>query len=209
MRSMNYRVFKRIFDFISALLLFICVSPLFLILMILVRINLGTPIFFIQTRTGMKMKQFNLIKFRSMTNEKDENGNFLPDEKRQTKFGGFLRSSSLDELPELLNIIKGDMSVIGPRPLPPIYDPYYAEKELIRFDVKGGLIPPDSIDSQAVISWDKQFEYDADYAENLSFEKDIRIFLSVFKIILKRENTNYGNYVREPLSIERKDKKYR
>lgn len=177
--------------------------------MILVRINLGTPIFFIQTRTGMKMKQFNLIKFRSMTNEKDENGNFLPDEKRQTKFGGFLRSSSLDELPELLNIIKGDMSVIGPRPLPPIYDPYYAEKELIRFDVKGGLIPPDSIDSQAVISWDKQFEYDADYAENLSFEKDIRIFLSVFKIILKRENTNYGNYVREPLSIERKDKKYR
>ena len=200
---MLFRVFKRMFDIVSATLLLIVISPLFLVMMILVRFKLGTPVFFTQERTGMHQKKFKLIKFRSMTNEKDENGNLLPDEVRQTKFGGMMRSLSIDELPELLCIIKGDMSVIGPRPLPPTYDAYYTEKELKRFDVRGGLIPPDSVDSEAVISWDKQFEYEAKYAENLSLKNDLKIFFNVFKIIFQRRQTEYGNFVREPLNKER------
>ena len=147
---MLFRLFKRMFDIISATLLLVVISPLFLVMMILVRFKLGTPVFFTQERTGMHQKKFKLIKFRSMTNEKDENGNLLPDEVRQTKFGGMMRSLSIDELPELLCIIKGDMSVIGPRPLPPTYDAYYTEKELKRFDVRGGLIPPDSVDPEGI-----------------------------------------------------------
>ncbi len=200
---MLFRLFKRMFDIISATLLLVVISPLFLVMMILVRFKLGTPVFFTQERTGMHQKKFKLIKFRSMTNEKDENGNLLPDEVRQTKFGGMMRSLSIDELPELLCIIKGDMSVIGPRPLPPTYDAYYTEKELKRFDVRGGLIPPDSVDPEAVISWDKQFEYEARYAENLSLKNDLKIFFNVFKIIFQRRQTEYGNFVREPLNKER------
>lgn len=200
---MLFRLFKRMFDIISATLLLVVISPLFLVMMILVRFKLGAPVFFTQERTGMHQKKFKLIKFRSMTNEKDENGNLLPDEVRQTKFGGMMRSLSIDELPELLCIIKGDMSVIGPRPLPPTYDAYYTEKELKRFDVRGGLIPPDSVDSEAVISWDKQFEYEAKYAENLSLKNDLKIFFNVFKIIFQRRQTEYGNFVREPLNKER------
>lgn len=200
---MLFRLFKRMFDIISATLLLVIISPLFLVMMILVRFKLGTPVFFTQERTGMHQKKFKLIKFRSMTNEKDENGNLLPDEARQTKFGGMMRSLSIDELPELLCIIKGDMSVIGPRPLPPTYDAYYTEKELKRFDVRGGLIPPDSVDPEAVISWDKQFEYEAKYAENLSLKNDLKIFFNVFKIIFQRRQTEYGNFVREPLNKER------
>lgn len=200
---MLFRLFKRMFDIISATLLLVVISPLFLVMMILVRFKLGTPVFFTQERTGMHQKKFKLIKFRSMTNAKDENGNLLPDEVRQTKFGGMMRSLSIDELPELLCIIKGDMSVIGPRPLPPTYDAYYTEKELKRFDVRGGLIPPDSVDSEAVISWDKQFEYEAKYAENLSLKNDLKIFFNVFKIIFQRRQTEYGNFVREPLNKER------
>lgn len=204
---MLFRAFKRVFDFVSALLLFIVISPLFLVLMILVRVKLGSPIFFTQERTGLHQKRFRLIKFRSMTNERDAEGNLLPDEKRQTKFGGFLRSSSLDELPELLCIIKGDMSVIGPRPLPPVYDDYYTERELKRFEVRGGLIPPDSVDASAVISWDKQFEYEAQYAESLSLINDVKIFFNVFKIIFQRRNTDYGSFVRKSLSEEREKQK--
>ena len=200
---MLFRLFKRMFDIISATLLLVVISPLFLVMMILVRFKLGTPVFFTQERTGMHQKKFKLIKFRSMTNEKDENGNLLPDEVRQTKFGGMMRSLSIDELPELLCIIKGDMSVIGPRPLPPKYDAYYTEIELKRFDVRGGLIPPDSVDPEAVISWDKQFEYEAKYAENLSLKNDLKIFFNVFKIIFQRRQTEYGNFVREPLNKER------
>lgn len=200
---MLFRLFKRMFDIISATLLLVVISPLFLVMMILVRFKLGTPVFFTQERTGMHQKKFKLIKFRSMTNEKDENGNLLPDKVRQTKFGGMMRSLSIDELPELLCIIKGDMSVIGPRPLPPTYDAYYTEKELKRFDVRGGLIPPDSVDPEAVISWDKQFEYEAKYAENLSLKNDLKIFFNVFKIIFQRRQTEYGNFVREPLNKER------
>ena len=205
---MVFRVFKRGFDIVSSLLLLVIISPLFFLLMIMVRVNLGSPVFFTQVRSGMNRNSFKLIKFRSMTNAKDKNGELLPDEKRQTKFGGFLRSTSLDELPELFCILKGDMSVIGPRPLPPMYDSYYTEREMKRFEVRGGLIPPDSVDTHAVITWDKQFEYEANYAEHLSLKNDVKIFFSVFKIVLQRRNTDYGNFVRKPLNEERV-KKYR
>lgn len=143
------------------------------------------------------------MKFRTMTNAKDKNGNLLPDDERFTKFGRWLRSTSLDELPELLNIIKGDMSVIGPRPLPPIYNDYYKPEEMSRFNVRAGLVTPDSIDPDPIISWDKQFEYEAEYGRNLSLRKDVKIFVGVFRILFKRTETDYGEYVREVLNIER------
>ncbi len=200
-----YKIFKRCFDFMSSLLLFIVISPLFLVLVLLVRIKMGSPVMFHQVRTGKGMKPFGMTKFRTMTNETDKEGNLLPDEQRQTKFGKWLRSSSLDELPELLNIIKGDMSVIGPRPLPPIYDDYYSEEEKKRFKVRGGLITPDSVDPNPVISWDKQLQYEADYGENVSLIKDLKIFIGVFRILLRRTETDYGEYVREALNVERKN----
>lgn len=198
-----YGVIKRCFDFISAFILLLIVSPLFLILVGLVRLKLGSPIFFKQLRTGMNYKKFNMIKFRTMTDERDSNGILLPDELRQTKFGAFLRSSSLDEIPELLLIIKGDMSVIGPRPLPPQYDRYYTEREKKRFCVRSGLIPPDSVEDSAIISWDKQLECEAEYAESVSLKKDIKILLAAVKIVFKRNETNYGTYIRKSLDAER------
>lgn len=202
-----YLVFKRCFDLLSSLSLLIIISPLFLILALLVRIKMGNPIMFHQVRTGKGMKQFGMTKFRTMTNATDEKGNLLPDEQRQTKFGKWLRSSSLDELPELLNIIKGDMSVIGPRPLPPIYDQYYTEEEKKRFNVRGGLITPDSIYPNPVISWNKQLAYEADYGENVSLKTDLKIFFGVFRILLRRTETDYGKFVREALNVERSNMK--
>lgn len=198
-----YKIFKRCFDFSSALLLLIVISPLFLILALLVKMKLGSPIFFHQIRSGKGMKPFGMIKFRTMTDERDAQGNILPDEKRATKFGKWLRSTSLDELPELINIIKGEMSVIGPRPLYPRYNDYFTEEEKKRFWVRGGLITPDSVDIDPVISWDKEFKYDVDYAEHMSFKKDLLVFIGVFRILLKRNTTNYGSFVRKPLDVER------
>lgn len=200
---MVFRAFKRVFDFLSALLLFIVISPLFLVLMVLVRVKIGSPIFFTQERSGLRQKSFYIRKFRTMTNERDVEGNLLPDNQRLTKFGIFLRSSSLDELPELLSIIKGDMSVVGPRPLPPTYNQYYTERELKRFEVRGGLLPPDSVEDSAIITWDKQLEYEASYAENLSLINDLRIFFLAIKIVFARNETDYGTYVRKSLIEER------
>lgn len=206
-KEFMYKVFKRSFDFCSALALFIVISPIFIVIAILVRVNMGSPIFFRQVRSGKNEKNFGLIKFRTMTNATDSEGNLLPDDQRFTAFGKWLRSSSLDELPELFNIIKGDMSVIGPRPLPPVYNDFYTENEKKRFLVRGGLLPPDSVSPEPKISWDKQFEYEADYGANLSFKKDIEIFVGVFRILFKRTETSYGEYVRKPLSEERKNMK--
>ncbi|MCD7998105.1 MAG: sugar transferase [Clostridiales bacterium] len=203
---MIYRILKRMFDFSTALLLFLMISPLFLVIMILVRVNLGSPIFFSQIRSGFKQRPFNIIKFRTMTNEKDTHGHLLPDDKRKTAFGCFLRSTSLDELPELLSIIKGDMSVIGPRPLPLIYNDYYTEREKLRFEVKGGLLPPDSIESSVIISWSRQLECEAKYAEELSLKNDVKIFFCTFGALLKRNHIDYGAYVRKPLDEERQSK---
>lgn len=202
-----FKFAKRAFDLCSSMALFIVISPLFIILAILVMVNLGSPIFFRQIRTGKGMKNFSIMKFRTMTNAKDEDGNLLPDEERFTKFGRWLRSSSLDELPELFNIINGDMSVIGPRPLPPSYNEYYKPEEMARFHVRGGLITPDSVDINPIITWDRQFEYEAEYGRNLSFKKDLMIFIGVFRILFKRTKTDYGEYVRLPLNVERANMK--
>ena len=202
-----YNYFKRCFDFIASLCLFVVISPFFLILSVLVWLKLGSPIFFKQERSGLNGKTFHIMKFRTMTNAKDKDGNLLPDEERFVPFGKWLRSSSLDELPELLNIIKGDMAVIGPRPLPPIYNDFYTDYEKNRFKVRGGLIPPESMYFDSFVTWDKQLKYEADYANNLSFMLDLKLLFSVFKTIFKRTETGYGEYVRESLSIERANKK--
>lgn len=199
-----YKVFKRVFDFSSASLLLLFISPLMLLLMILVRINLGKPVFFKQQRSGMKQKPFYLIKFRTMTDAKDENGVLLPNHLRVTKLGVFLRSTSLDELPELINIIKGDMSVIGPRPLPCKYDAYYKETEMPRFNVRGGLISPDVVEQVPVVPWDQQLAAEADYGKNVSLKLDWVIFFAVFKTLFKRADSNFGNYERIALDEERK-----
>lgn len=198
-----YSGFKRLFDIVSATLLFICISPVFLVIAILVRLKLGSPIFFTQVRTGRYKKDFKIVKFRTMTNAKDKNGNLLPDEERFTKFGRWLRSSSLDELPELFNIIKGNMSVIGPRPLPPIYNDFYKKEEMARFKVRAGLVTPDSVASTPIISWDEQFKYEAEYGNHLSLKRDVQIFIGVFRILFKRTQIDYGEFVREPLNVER------
>jgi len=198
-----YKIVKRCFDFTSALLLFVVISPLFLVLMIMVRVKHGSPVFFKQQRTGMNFKPIMLMKFRTMSNATDADGNLLPDNQRLTKFGRWLRNSSLDELPELINIIKGDMAVIGPRPLLPEYNVYYKEREKHRFWVRGGLIPPESLHTDSFLTWDKQLEYEASYAENLSLSLDIKILFSVFKTMLKREEQDYGAYERKSLIEER------
>ena len=200
-----YKIFKRCFDFTSALLLLLVISPIFLTLMLLVRIKHGCPIFFRQQRTGKDFKPFMLMKFRTMSNATDAEGNLLPDNQRVTKFGLWLRNSSLDELPELINIIKGDMAVIGPRPLISQYDAYFTEHEKLRFKVRGGLIPPESLHTDSFITWDKQLEYEASYAESISLKLDSRILLSVFKTMLERGERDYGGYERRSLIEERQN----
>lgn len=201
---MYHRV-KRFIDFVFSLFGIILLSPLFILLSILIWANMGYPFIFMQKRVGYKGKEFNLYKFRTMTSEKSPNGLLLPDDKRLTPLGKFLRSTSLDELPELLNILKGEMSIIGPRPLPPIYNEFYKDSEKARFKVKSGLIPPDSVDIDPVISWDKQLEYEANYANNISFLTDVKILIGVFNILVKRSKSQYGDYIRKALNDERKN----
>ena len=202
-----FKSVKRIFDFLSSLLLFIVISPIFCIIALLTLIFNGKPVLFRQERTGMNGKKFYMMKFRTMTDARDENGELLPDDVRLTGWGRFLRSSSLDELPELINIIRGDMSVIGPRPLPSRYDDYYSENEKKRYNVRGGLIPPcNCLAKKTVLTWDEQLKHDAWYAENLSLSLDIKIMFFVFAILFKRSKSDYGSYVRPALDVERKEK---
>lgn len=183
---------KRLLDIILSLLAIIILFPVYIILAICVRLGMGTPIFFSQRRIGKNEKAFNLYKFRSMTNETDKNGKLLPEKERLTKFGTILRSSSLDELPELFSILKGDMSFVGPRPLPTYYGPYFFPNERIRHKVRGGLIPPDSISGKTISNWETQFKYEIYYAEHISFIMDIKIIIWTFLILFKRIETNYG-----------------
>lgn len=204
---MIYRKYvKRLIDFILSLSLLIVISPLFFVLCLLIAINLGTPIFFKQKRTTENQKEFNIIKFRTMTEAKDVHGDYLPNEQRKTPFGNALRSSSLDELPELINIIKGDMAIIGPRPLPSEYSNYYNSSEMGRFNVRGGLIPPDSICSTPLITWDEQLKMEAEYGRSLSLSYDAKILFAAFKMIGYRNKLDYGKYRRESLVEERNNK---
>lgn len=182
----NY--FKRFLDFTLTLIGLICISPILLVLCVLVRVKLGSPIFFRQMRIGKDDKPFMMIKFRTMTDARDENGELLPDTERFTKFGDFLRNSSLDELPELFNVLKGDMSLIGPRPLYPIYLPYYTEEESLRHSVRGGITGLAQINGRALCRWNDRFAYDVKYVRELSFANDVKIlWRTFFKVAVKED----------------------
>lgn len=174
---------KRIVDIIISLLVIIFFCWLYLILAILVRVKLGSPILFKQARPGKDEKIFNLYKFRTMTDKRDAEGKLLPDKDRLTKFGNFLRKSSLDELPEFFNILKGDMSFIGPRPLLVEYLPYYTEREKLRHTVRPGLTGLAQVSGRNTVDWDTRFEIDAQYVENLNFLMDIKVIGLTFKTV--------------------------
>lgn len=178
-----YRKFlKRPMDFILSLMAIIVLSPIFIIVAILVRVKLGSPVVFKQKRPGLNEEIFTMYKFRTMTDMKDENGELLPDSVRLTRFGRLLRSTSLDELPELFNIIKGDMSIVGPRPLAIQYLPYYTEIERKRHSVRPGLSGLAQINGRNTATWEERFDFDIKYVNNISFMKDIKI---IFKTIIK------------------------
>lgn len=185
---MYARFLKRPLDFLCALAAIVCLSPLLLVLTVLGAIKMKGNPFFTQLRPGKNEKIFKLIKFRSMTCEKDADGNLLPDEKRLTKYGKLLRSTSLDELPELFNILKGDMSVIGPRPLVPQYLPYYTEEEKHRHDVRPGLSGLAQINGRNTLNWEDRFAYDLKYVKNISFMLDVSIVLKTLLKVVKRSD---------------------
>lgn len=185
---MYKKYIKRLLDIIISLVALIVLSPILLIVALLVKIKLGSPIIFKQERPGKDEKIFKLYKFRSMSDKKDENGNLLPDDKRLTKFGKILRSTSLDELPEFINILKGEMSLIGPRPLAVCYLPYYNEKEKKRHSVRPGLTGLAQINGRNALNWDKRFAYDIEYVENITFINDIKILFKTVLKVLKRDD---------------------
>ncbi|MBQ6937645.1 MAG: sugar transferase [Clostridia bacterium] len=197
---MYEKYFKRIFDIICALAAIIVFSWLYIIVAVLVRVKLGSPVIFKQKRPGKDEKIFELYKFRTMTDERDENGNLLPDDVRLTRFGRLLRKTSLDELPEAFNILKGDMSVVGPRPLLVEYLPLYNEDQKRRHNVRLGLSGLAQIKGRNAISWEEKFTYDVEYVDNISFMGDIKIILlTVWKAFVKEEGiSQQGQATIEP-----------
>lgn len=180
-------VIKRIVDFSCALLAVILLSPILCLLCVLVRTKLGSPVIFKQERPGKDGKIFTLYKFRTMTDERDENGNLLPDEVRLTKFGSLMRSLSLDELPEFINILKGEMSFVGPRPLLKQYLPLYNERQAMRHNVRPGLTGLAQVNGRNLITWEEKFEWDVRYVEKISPWLDIKILFKTVSNVLKRE----------------------
>jgi undecaprenyl phosphate N,N'-diacetylbacillosamine 1-phosphate transferase len=182
--------FKRPMDFLLSLIAILVLSPVFLIVAILVRVKLGSPVLFKQERPGLKEKIFMMYKFRTMTDERDEKGNLLPDSIRLTRFGLFLRSTSLDELPELLNILKGDMSIIGPRPLLVQYLSLYSQNQIRRHEVRPGLSGLAQVSGRNAISWEEKFKLDVEYVDNVSFIEDWKIIFLTIKKVFVREGIN-------------------
>lgn len=179
-----YKAFgKRMIDILLSFCALVVLSPVILILVILVRTKLGSPILFCQERPGYQQKIFKLYKFRSMTDQRDSEGNLLPDAVRLTKFGKLLRATSLDELPELFNILKGDMSLIGPRPLLVEYLPYYTEEEQLRHTVRPGLTGLAQVSGRNFLDWDKRLQKDVEYVKNLTFLFDIKIIFMTVKAV--------------------------
>ena len=183
----------------------IVLLPLFLIIGVYVGITMGWPVFFEQERIGKNGKPFKLYKFRSMTNKKDAKGFLLPESQRLTKAGILLRNSSLDELPEFWSILIGKMSLVGPRPMPTYYDPYFLPHERKRHSIRGGLIPPDSLSGKALTSYEEQFKYECDYIDGISFTLDLKVILYTFRILFKRVEDDYGNCERPHLNEYRKN----
>ena len=187
---MYAKFWKRIIDFVLSLGALIVLSPVILVLAVVGAIKMKGNPFFTQVRPGKDEKLFKLIKFRSMTCEKDKNGNLLPDEKRLTKYGKFIRSTSLDELPELINIIKGDMSIVGPRPLLVKYLPLYNEEQKHRHDVCPGLTGLAQVNGRNAVSWEEKFRLDVEYVENVTLSGDIKIIIDTVKVVLNRSGIN-------------------
>jgi undecaprenyl phosphate N,N'-diacetylbacillosamine 1-phosphate transferase len=187
---------KRLLDFFLSLIALIVLSPIFLILILMGIVEMKGNPFFSQKRPGKNEKIFSLIKFRSMTNEKDKNGVLLPNEKRLNKYGRILRKTSLDELPELINILIGDMSIVGPRPLLPEYIPYYTEEEHHRHDVRPGLTGLAQVNGRnAIGSWEERFGYDLQYVKECSFLLDMKIIWQTVMKVVKRADILDGNNV--------------
>lgn len=184
---MYKKYIKRSLDFILSLTAIVILSPILLIVAIMVRCKLGSPIIFKQQRPGLQERIFCMYKFRTMTDDKDNDGNLLPDELRMTKFGRILRSTSLDELPELFNVLKGDMAIVGPRPLLVQYLPRYNERQHHRHDVRPGFTGLAQVNGRNSISWQEKFEWDIQYVEQLSFIMDIQIIFKTIVVVLKKE----------------------
>ena len=196
-RIIYSKYIKRLLDILISLTFIVLFSWLYLILVILVRIKLGSPVLFCQERPGYNEKIFKLYKFRTMTDKRDEKGNLLPDSERLTKFGSMLRSTSLDELPEMFNILKGDMSLIGPRPLLVEYLPYYTEEERLRHSVRPGLTGLAQVSGRNYLAWDKRLAKDVEYVNHISFIMDIRIIIKTIMVVFKKEDVSVDTNVVE------------
>lgn len=193
------RFVKRPLDFLLALVAIIVLFIPMLIVALLVRINLGSPVVFSQNRPGKFERIFRLYKFRSMTNQKDSEGKLLPDKMRLTKFGKILRATSMDELPELFNILKGDMSFIGPRPLSVLYLPYYTEEEQHRHDVRPGLTGLAQVNGRNSLSWEQKFEMDLQYVSHITFWGDVKIFIQTILVVFQHKDI--GQAEKAPISL--------
>lgn len=194
---MYAKCFKRFLDFFLSLMALVVLSPVMLVLMIIGAIAMQGNPFFVQPRPGRKGKDdkekvFNLLKFRTMDNRKDKNGNLLPDDVRLNKYGRILRSTSLDELPELINILKGDMSIVGPRPLLVKYLPLYTQEQRKRHDVRPGLTGYAQVHGRNAISWEERFKLDVEYTQNVTLKNDLRIILDTVLVVLKRDGISSG-----------------
>ena len=186
---------KRNIEFILTFSIFLFFLPVYFFVALLVLINIGSPIFFKQSRPGLDGKVFNISKFRTMTNEYDDNGILLPDKDRLTKFGQFLRSTSLDELPSLWSVLNGNMSLVGPRPLLEEYLPLYSKKQARRHEVRPGITGWAQVNGRNAISWDEKFEMDVWYVDNQSFLLDIKILWLTLKKVIKRDGISHNNHV--------------
>ena len=200
--------FKRFFDFGIALIALICISPILLVVTIWLHFaNKGAGAFFFQERPGKGEKIFKVIKFKTMTDERDAEGNLLPDKVRLTKVGRFVRSTSIDELPQLINVLKGDMALIGPRPLLVQYLPYYTEREQLRHTVRPGISGWAQVHGRNTVNWNERLEYDAYYAEHLTFMLDLQIIFMTIKNVLQRKDISVDSTLIESyLDEERQGK---
>ena len=184
-----YSIFKRAFDFTFSLVVLVCLSPFLLVITVWLHFaNKGAGAFFLQPRPGKDEKIFNVIKFKSMTDERDEQGNLLPDAKRLTKVGRFVRATSIDELPQFINVLKGDMALIGPRPLLVEYLPYYTEREAKRHSVRPGITGYTQVHGRNNLPWDKRLEMDVYYVEHLSFKTDFMVFWQTIVNVLSHKD---------------------
>ena len=184
-----YRIFKRAFDFTFSLVVLVCLSPFLLVITVWLHFaNKGAGAFFLQPRPGKDEKIFNVIKFKSMTDERDEQGNLLPDAKRLTKVGRFVRATSIDELPQFINVLKGDMALIGPRPLLVEYLPYYTEREAKRHSVRPGITGYTQVHGRNNLPWDKRLEMDVYYVEHMSFKTDFMVFWQTIVNVLSHKD---------------------